>query len=71
MARRRCEGLDAGQDDHARIDAVAGIEWWNAMADQERRFWLAAAESAVPADAWEVFKRIRAECHPPGVTPPA
>lgn len=38
-------------------DAVAGITWWNGLAEAERRHWLDAAGSAVVADAWAVWKR--------------
>lgn len=38
-------------------DEQRGIEWWNALDEADRRFWLAAACSAVPADAWAYFKR--------------
>jgi hypothetical protein len=37
-------------------DAEAGISWWNALTEADRRFWLAAAVSAVPADAWSYYK---------------
>lgn len=38
-------------------DERAGIEWWNALTEEDRRFWLAAALTAVPAEAWQYFKR--------------
>lgn len=40
-------------------DAVAGMRWFNGLPKAERRRWLDAAGSAVPADAWEAFKRGR------------
>ena len=38
-------------------DAVAGIQWFNALSRAERAHWLEIAGSAVPADAWAAFKR--------------
>ena len=38
-------------------DERRGIAWWNALTLRERKDWLAVAKSAVPADAWEAFKR--------------
>jgi hypothetical protein len=38
-------------------DAVAGIAWFNSLPHAERLHWLDVAGSAVPADAWEAFKR--------------
>lgn len=38
-------------------DEQAGIEWWNALTEQERAEWLQKAGSAVVADAWKAFKR--------------
>lgn len=46
---------------HQTADDSDGIAWWNGMSVQDRRFWLAAAASAVPADAWACFKSMRAE----------
>lgn len=40
-------------------DAVAGMRWFNGLSRAERRRWLDIAGSAVPADAWEAFKRDR------------
>lgn len=39
-------------------DEAAGIAWWNALAEADRAFWLRAAMSAVPADAWAYYKRV-------------
>jgi len=30
--------------------------WWNRLREIDRARWLARADSAVPADAWETFK---------------
>lgn len=40
-------------------DAVAGINWFNALSRADRAHWLYVAGSAVPADAWSAFKRAR------------
>jgi len=48
----------------------AGIDWWNALTEQDRRFWMQAAASAVPADAWAEFQRVHAETHPGEVRQP-
>lgn len=40
-------------------DERAGIAWWNTLAESERARWLAAANSAKPADAWAAFKAER------------
>ena len=39
-------------------DEAAGIAWWNALAEADRAFWLRAAMSVVPADAWAYYKRV-------------
>ena len=41
-------------------DARLGMAWWNALSEAKRAFWLAAAQSAVPAEAWACFKRCGA-----------
>lgn len=38
-------------------DAERGMNWWNALPEYSRAEWLAEAGSAVPADAWEAYKR--------------
>lgn len=38
-------------------DALLGMLWWNRLREIERAYWLARADSAVPADAWEAFRR--------------
>jgi hypothetical protein len=32
-----------------------GVDWWNAMSEETRAFWLGQAKSAVPADAWQAY----------------
>jgi len=39
-------------------DEKAGIDWWNALSIEDRAFWLRAALSAVPAEAWAYYKRV-------------
>lgn len=38
-------------------DAREGMAWWNELPEYSRAAWLAQAGSAVPADAWEAYKR--------------
>lgn len=39
------------------LDAELGMRWWNQLREIERAYWLARANSAVPADAWAAFQR--------------
>ena len=41
------------------LDAMQGIAWFNSLTPTKRRYWLNVASSAVPADAWAVYKRDR------------
>lgn len=34
------------------VEGQAGVIWWNSISEDERRMWLAFADSAVPFDAW-------------------
>jgi hypothetical protein len=43
---------------HQTADEVRGMTWWNGLDEADRRFWLRAALSAVPADAWTYYKRV-------------
>jgi hypothetical protein len=45
---------------HASNDSRMGMLWWNACSQATRERWLAASGSAVPALAWECFKRSSA-----------
>lgn len=36
----------------------AGMAWWNAMAEPQRRAWLERAGTAVPAEAWAVYQLV-------------
>ncbi len=40
-------------------DGVEGMTWWNALSDDDRRFWMLASMGTSPADAWEYHKRCR------------
>ncbi len=39
-------------------DGAAGVAWWNALTKAERAEWCRKTGSAVPADAWEAYKRL-------------
>lgn len=39
-------------------DETTGMVWWNSLTESDRAAWLARAGSAVPADAWAVYKRL-------------
>lgn len=58
--RLRARGLPGACLESRGIEEVesarAGIAWWNCLSRAERRYWLERADSAVPADAWEVYK---------------
>ena len=41
------------------LDAADGMEWWNALSEPVRAFWLNQAGSAAPADAWERYKQAK------------
>lgn len=36
-------------------DEQKGMDWWNAITEPQRSFWLKRAASAVPADAWRAY----------------
>lgn len=38
----------------------AGMKWWNGLTEEDRRFWLAAALTAAPAQAWAYYRRCMA-----------
>ena len=47
-----------------------GIDWWNGLTDDERRYWLLLANRARPApgtasvaDAWATFQAVRRSMH--------
>jgi len=37
-------------------DDRAGMAWWNAMDDHERKAWFDRISTGIPRDAWELFK---------------
>ncbi len=41
-------------------DCATGMLWWNTCSEATRARWLAASCSAIPALAWECFKRSSA-----------
>jgi len=49
-----------------KLDGERGMAWWNALSDEDRRYWLALSLGTSPADAWEYFKR----CTKPSSTGP-
>jgi hypothetical protein len=40
-------------------DEQAGMDWWNALTEAERAYWLRTADTATPAEAWDAFKQLR------------
>lgn len=46
---------------HDPHDVRQGVDWWNGLSPQEREQWLEMAGSAIPADAWELFKQQNRE----------
>lgn len=48
---------EAGYDAYALVldDFLAGVKWWNGLTEDQRRYWLNFAESAVPADAYRAY----------------
>ncbi len=40
-------------------DEHAGMDWWNALEEGDRAFWLRAAMTATPAVAWSYYKGCR------------
>ena len=39
-------------------DERAGMDWWNGLAESDRRFWCLAALTAIPERAWRYFKQV-------------
>lgn len=40
-------------------DGQEGMKWWNGLTEADRAFWLRAALTAVPAEAWAYYKGCR------------
>ena len=36
----------------ASADEAAGMEWWNGLSEEQRAYWLEAANTAIVAEAW-------------------
>jgi hypothetical protein len=41
----------------ATADEIAGMAWWNALSEVQRRFWFARANTAIVAEAWVEYKQ--------------
>lgn len=52
----------ASQDDRKPTDDErAGMNWWNALTEAERRHWMRkAGDTGIAADAWAAFQRTQA-----------
>ena len=53
----RIEDMKNEHDREPTPDETAGMVWWNSLSEADRADWLMRAGSAVPADAWAVYKR--------------
>lgn len=40
-----------------------GLTWWNFISENDRLFWLRAALTAVPAEAYAYYRRVTIEGH--------
>lgn len=43
-------------------DAELGIQWWNRLSERGRLAALRAADTSIPAEAWEWWKRTPTGC---------
>jgi len=41
-------------------DPHVGMIWWNGISESNRAYWLQAAKSAKPADAWQAWREAEA-----------
>jgi hypothetical protein len=39
-------------------DEQAGMEWWNALTEEQRAHWLREANTASVAEAWAYYQRV-------------
>ena len=39
-------------------DETAGMEWWNAMSESQRAYWLREANTAIVAEAWAYYNHV-------------
>lgn len=42
-----------------RRDAEAGYVWWDELSRHERAYWMEKANSSIPLQCWEAYKRER------------
>ena len=61
---------DAAPEDHtddrgqrmnreaASADEAAGMEWWNALTEEQRAYWLDVANTAIVGEAWAYHKHV-------------
>ena len=49
-------------DDRANLTDTEMCDfWWSRLTDEERSYWMAAAQSVDASDAWEAYKMRMAE----------
>lgn len=46
--------------DSPTADELAGMAWWNGLSEADRLLWCRLALTAVPAEAWQYWKRAMA-----------
>lgn len=51
-------------------DAQAGLTWWKALREEDRKFWFSAGLAATPADAWTYYKTATAKAPTDGALLP-
>jgi hypothetical protein len=42
----------------ASVEETVGVEWWNAMSEDQRAYWLREANTAIVAEAWAYYQRV-------------
>ena len=42
----------------ASADEAAGMEWWNALTEEQRAYWLDVANTAIGGEAWAYHKHV-------------
>jgi hypothetical protein len=48
---------DRSEEERERDEAAAGMIWWNALNDKERKHWMErAGNTGCAFDAWRAFK---------------
>src|SRR5664279_3219081 len=48
-------GRAGGHMNGASADETAGMEWWNAMSEDQRAYWFREANTAIVAEAWAYY----------------